>query len=128
MLNEVNQRSTPAGAKVKHLANVSCQVPARDSSDATLCQKDTQHGEKTFKANCHIISKKYYSPSCERRTVTLHKTLTVYFFTPLTLAKYLAQAALNSSLLPRYNTVWKVIIKQDTQHITNTAIAIYTAL
>ena len=30
--------------EVKHLANVSCQVPARDSSDATLCQNDTQRG------------------------------------------------------------------------------------
>ena len=42
--------------EVKHLANVSCQVPARDSSDATLCQNDTQHGEKIFMDNCYIIS------------------------------------------------------------------------
>ena len=29
---------------VKHLANVSCKVPARDPSDATLCQDDTHRG------------------------------------------------------------------------------------
>ena len=35
--------------EVKHLANVSCQVTARDPSDATLCQDDTQrwcHADK----------------------------------------------------------------------------------
>ena len=29
---------------VKHLANVSCKVPARDPSDAMLCQDDTHRG------------------------------------------------------------------------------------
>ena len=43
--------------EVKHLANVSCQVPARDSSDATLCQNDTQRGGEEFMDNCYIISK-----------------------------------------------------------------------
>ena len=43
--------------EVKHLANVSCQVPARDSSDATLCQNDTQRGKEAFMDNCYIISK-----------------------------------------------------------------------
>ena len=47
--------------EVKHLANVSCQVPARDSSDATLCQNDTQRGEKAFMDNCYIISKEIQS-------------------------------------------------------------------
>ena len=45
--------------EVKHLANVSCQVPARDSSDATLCQNDTQRGEKAFMDNIYIIAKIY---------------------------------------------------------------------
>ena len=43
--------------EVKHLANVSCQVPARDSSDATLCQNDTQRGKKAFMDNIYIIAK-----------------------------------------------------------------------
>ena len=42
--------------EVKHLANVSCQVLARDSSDATLCQNDTQRGEKEFMDNIYIIA------------------------------------------------------------------------
>ena len=42
--------------EVKHLANVSFQVPARDSSDATLCQNDTQREGKAFMDNCYIIS------------------------------------------------------------------------
>ena len=42
--------------EVKHLANVSCQVPARDSSDATLCQNDTQRGKKAFMDNIYIIA------------------------------------------------------------------------
>ena len=44
--------------EVKHLANVSFQVPARDSSDATLCQNDTQCEGKAFMDNCYIIPKK----------------------------------------------------------------------
>ena len=32
--------------EVKHLANVSCQVPARDSSDATLCRMTLNTGRK----------------------------------------------------------------------------------
>ena len=43
--------------EVKHLANVSCQITARDPSDATLCQDDTQRGEKTSLDNSYIIAK-----------------------------------------------------------------------
>ena len=42
--------------EVKHLANVSCQVTARDPSDATLCQDDTQRGEKASLDNSYIIA------------------------------------------------------------------------
>ena len=54
----LKRSSPPVGAKgneVKYLANVSCQVPARDPSDATLCQDDIQRGEKVFLYNFDII-------------------------------------------------------------------------
>jgi len=55
----LKRSSPPVGAKgneVKHLANVSCQVTARDPSDATLCQDDTQRGEKASLDNSYIIA------------------------------------------------------------------------
>ena len=55
----LKRSSPPVGAKgneVKHLANVSCQVTARDPSDATLCQDDTQRGEKASLDNSYIIT------------------------------------------------------------------------
>ena len=42
--------------EVKHLANVSCKVTARDPSDATLCQDDTQRGEKASLDNSYVIA------------------------------------------------------------------------
>ena len=51
--------------EVKHLANVSFQVPARDSSDATLCQNDTQREGKAFMDNCYIVSIRQSTPKLQ---------------------------------------------------------------
>ena len=39
--------------EVKHLANVSCQVLARDPSDATLCQDDNIAENLNFGQHLH---------------------------------------------------------------------------
>ena len=52
--------------EVKHLANVSCQITAWDPSDATLCQDDTQRGEKVSLDNSYIIAKTYLLISSRR--------------------------------------------------------------
>ena len=51
--------------EVKHLANVSCQVTARDPSDATLCQDDTQRGEKASLDNSYVIAPLFTRAYCE---------------------------------------------------------------
>ena len=59
----LKRSSPPVGAKgneVKHLANVSCQVTARDPSDATLCQDDTQREEKASLDNIYIITNFFF--------------------------------------------------------------------
>lgn len=44
--------------EVKHLAKVSCKVPARDTSDATLCQDDNIAEEKCFLATFILLPQK----------------------------------------------------------------------
>ena len=44
--------------EVKHLAKVSCKVPARDTSDATLCQDDNIAEEKCFLEHLYYYPKK----------------------------------------------------------------------
>ena len=52
--------------EVKHLANVSCQVLARDSSDATLCQDDEIAENLHFGQLLYYLLK--YSRTMLRRT------------------------------------------------------------
>ena len=52
----LSKTSRVISSKARNLANVSCQVTARDPSDATLCQDDTQRGEKASLDNSYIIA------------------------------------------------------------------------
>ena len=56
MLNEVNQRSMPAGAKVKHLA-ISIAKSQREILPTLRFVRMTPSQEKVNLDNCYIISK-----------------------------------------------------------------------